>query len=530
MIHHREKSVVRRFDIFKLIVLLILIALLLWFWLSPPAFVQGPDAGAGETAVADTTTTPSETEAETAPAADEVDQAMDPDTVEETAVPPIDTPTLNAPALADGVIAGSTTLSGSGTPGFTVRVLLDGQPVGEALVDADGRWSLDVDLAAGRHEIALEALDDSGAVANGAELPAFTARLDVPTLTLPEDSPFAGPVTLGGTGTPGSDVGIVVDDELVGTATVGEDGTWTFDAELAAGTRGIQVQALDAAGNVANESEGFGLTLAAVTPPAFAEASYAFTPGVVDFSGVGTPGSTVELLANGEVVGTTVVAEDGTWALPTSLEAGDYDLSLRMLAADGALLGEAEGVSATVAAAESQETITTEFVPPTLDLPEGELMGGDITLAGTGTPGSEVAVLVNGEVAGTAVVAEDGTWSFPTTLPSGAYELALQAVDESGTAVTTDPITLTLAEAADTVAEESSDVGETAVAPLPADFCKDAAPGIDQGDTYIVGVCEWLTKIANRLGIPYPDLIGVNPQIENPNLIYPGQVINLPPR
>ncbi len=452
MIHHREKSVVRRFDIFKLIVLLILIALLLWFWLSPPAFVQGPDEGAGETAVADTTTdtnnatTEDEGESEAA-----------------TAVPSIEAPTLETPALVDEVLA-------------------------------------------------------------------------VPTLNLPEDGLLAGPVSLSGTGTPGSEVGIVVDDEVVGTATVGDDGTWTFDAELAAGTRGISVQALDAAGSVANESESVALALTEITPPAFAEASYALAPGTVDFAGTGTPGTTVELVANGAVVGTAVVADDGTWTMPAALEAGAYDLSLRMLSTEGELLGEADGVTATVAAAETEaaeeaeETAAAEFVPPTFTLPEGALTGGEISLGGTGTPGSELAVVVDGAVVGTAVVADDGSWNFPITLPAGDFELALQAVDGAGTAVTTDPVTLTLAEAADTVAEESSDVAETAVAPLPADFCKDAAPGIDQGDTYIVGVCEWLVKIANRLGIAYPDLIGVNPQIENPNLIYPGQVINLPPR
>lgn len=452
MIHHREKSVVRRFDIFKLIVLLILIALLLWFWLLPPAFVQGPDEGAGETAVADTT-------ADTNNAATEDEGESE----AATAVPSIEAPTLETPALVDEVLA-------------------------------------------------------------------------VPTLNLPEDGLLAGPVSLSGTGTPGSEVGIVVDDAVVGTAIVGDDGTWTFDAELAAGTRGISVQALDAAGSVANESESLALALTEITPPAFAEASYALAPGTVDFAGTGTPGTTVELVANGAVVGTAVVADDGTWTMPAALEAGAYDLSLRMLSTEGELLGEADGVTATVAAAETEaaeeteETAAAEFVPPTFTLPEGALTGGEISLGGTGTPGSEVAVVVDGAVVGTAVVADDGSWNFPITLPAGDFELALQAVDGAGTAVTTDPVTLTLAEAADTVAEESSDVAETAVAPLPADFCKDAAPGIDQGDTYIVGVCEWLVKIANRLGIAYPDLIGVNPQIENPNLIYPGQVINLPPR
>jgi hypothetical protein len=457
MIHHREKSVVRRFDIFKLIVLLILIALLLWFWLSPPAFVQGPDNGAGETAVVDTTTDSSDVTTDSSSATTEEEGASELETAVDaeatTAVPTIEAPMLGAPDLVDGVLAGSTTLSGSGTPGSTVRVLLDGQPVGEAIVAEDGRWSLDVDLAAGTYDLSLEALDDAGSVANSSDPAVFAVRLEVPTLTLPEAGSLAGPVTLTGTGTPGSQVNIVVDDAVVGSATVAVDGTWAFDTELAAGNHGLHVQAVDAEGNVVNESEGLGLELAA-----------------------------------------------------------------------------AEGSGDTAAEETDATEDTSEFVPPTLALPEGELLGGEITLSGTGMPGSEVAVLADGEVAGTAVVGDDGTWNFPTTLPAGEYEVALQAVDGSGTAVTTEPISLALAEAADIAAVDDESETETAVAPLPADFCKDAAPGIDQGDTYVVGVCEWLVKIANRLGIPYADLIGVNPQIANPNLIYPGQVINLPPR
>ena len=128
-----------------------------------------------------------------------------------------------------------------------------------------------------------------------------------------------------------------------------------------------------------------------------------------------------------------------------------------------------------------------------------------------------------------AIVADDGSWSFATTLPTGDYELALRTVDGSGTAVSTDPFTFSLVAASNsvTVAEP---IAESDEATISADICKDAEPGIDQGDTYIVGLCEWLVKIANRLDIPYEALIGVNPQIENPNLVYPGQVINLPPR
>ena len=217
--------------------------------------------------------------------------------------------------------------------------------------------------------------------------------------------------------------------------------------------------------------------------------------------------------------------------MPASLEAGDCDLSLRMLAADGSLLAESASVSGTIAAAEDAET--AEFTAPTFDMPAADLTGGEITLTGSGTPGSEIEIVVNGEVVGTAVVNEDGVWRFPTTLPEGEYELALRTVDAAGTAVETEPVNFSLAAAADDSGANDSGADDSAAdasATLPADYCNNAEPGIDQGDTYIVGVCEWLTRIANRLGIDYSALIGVNPQIENPNLIYPGQVINLPPR
>lgn len=597
MIHHREKSEVRRFDIFKLIVLIILILLLLWFWLSPPAFVQGPDEGLDDTAVATETDDAATSSVVDEPAAEEMAE--------------IAAPALESPALSDGLAPGTVNLSGSGTPGSTVRIILDGAEVGTAEVGDDGSWGFDLDLEAGSRTLTLEALDADGNVAQTVDLPSFDVAapaidLDIPTLNLPTGDLLGGALNLSGSGTPGSEVGVLVDGDLVGTATVGDDGTWALDTELAAGDYDVRLQALDLDGNVAAESDALALSLGELTLPDFDLASFDFAAGDVELGGVGTPGSTIELVANGEVLGTAVVNPDGTWTLPVSLEAGDYDFSLRMLDANGNLLAESEGRSTTVAAA------ATDLALPTFDLPADDLAGGDVTLTGTGTPGAEVEIVVNGEVVGTAVVADDGTWEFPTTLPAGEYALALRTVADDGTAVETDPLAFSLSAAAavptlDEPADGSSaDGGElsfsgtgepgseveildgdevvgTAVvaddgawqfsytptagdhtfgvraagasqtaatssvtvaeasatadtvsadeaATLPTDFCTNAEPGIDQGDTYIVARCEWLNKIANRLSIPYAALIAVNPQIENPNLIYPGQVINLPPR
>jgi spore coat assembly protein SafA len=49
------------------------------------------------------------------------------------------------------------------------------------------------------------------------------------------------------------------------------------------------------------------------------------------------------------------------------------------------------------------------------------------------------------------------------------------------------------------------------------------------GGEYTVRSGDTLWKIAQRQGVTLEALIGVNPQITNPDLIYPGQTINVPP-
>lgn len=47
------------------------------------------------------------------------------------------------------------------------------------------------------------------------------------------------------------------------------------------------------------------------------------------------------------------------------------------------------------------------------------------------------------------------------------------------------------------------------------------------GDTYVVQKGDYLTKIAKTCGVTYESLIKANPEIKNPSLIYPGQVIRI---
>ena len=65
---------------------------------------------------------------------------------------------------------------------------------------------------------------------------------------------------------------------------------------------------------------------------------------------------------------------------------------------------------------------------------------------------------------------------------------------------------------------------------IPTGYASDPGyyPPPAVGGTYVVQVGDTLAKIANRAGTTVSAILAVNPQITNPNIIYVGQVINMP--
>lgn len=54
--------------------------------------------------------------------------------------------------------------------------------------------------------------------------------------------------------------------------------------------------------------------------------------------------------------------------------------------------------------------------------------------------------------------------------------------------------------------------------------------GEDRGSTWLVRGCDTLTRISQLTGVSLEAILAANPQITNPDLIYPGQIIVLPGR
>ncbi len=96
-------------------------------------------------------------------------------------------PTWAAPLLGED---GAVILSGTGEPGATVVIFANGKKIGEAVVDADGKWELAAgQLSAGTYQFSAKTVDAKGAEVNEAAADSpFVVALDcMPYVVQPGD-------------------------------------------------------------------------------------------------------------------------------------------------------------------------------------------------------------------------------------------------------------------------------------------------------------------------------------------------------
>ncbi|MCB0166767.1 MAG: hypothetical protein KDI79_21250 [Anaerolineae bacterium] len=269
----------------------------------------------------------------------------------------------------------------------------------------------------------------------------------VPTLDVPTGALTTGSLTLSGTGEPGSQIEIVVDGQVIGTATVDTNGRWSFDASLIEpGEHQIVINGLDADGHIYASSEAMTLPVVpsagdVVIPTIDLPSAELFT-GSVTLLGTGQPTSEVELRLNGEPFVRTTVNDAGLWAATGTIEEpGDYEVVANVLDKAGKVVAASEPVVIPVI------SLGSDVVPPTFDLPVAELTSGEVTLTGTGEPGSQVQIVVDGEVVGTAAVGDDGFWSWTGQIDQpGDYQVVINTLDVDGKVISaSNPAPLTIA-------------------------------------------------------------------------------------
>ncbi|ELX8366329.1 Ig-like domain-containing protein [Enterobacter hormaechei subsp. xiangfangensis] len=370
----------------------------------------------------------------------------------------------------------SPTLSGEAEPGSVVDIYDNDEKIGSVIVDDEGKWSYTPDkpLAKGDHEITTTVTDPSGNTSEPSPGISFTVDPDPNQVTVGEVVDDQGPIVgnlrpgnvtddarpeLGGKGKPGSTVTIMDGDDVLGSTVVDPDGNWTFTPEqdLADGDHSLTVISKDPAGNDVT-SPSFDISVDTVAPEkpvvGLATDDVGSSRGDLSsgsttddanptFKGSAEPGSRVDIYDNGELIGSTVVDENGGWQFTptTALPEGEHHITTTATDKAGNTGPESDDFvlitdytapdASKVAITEVYDDVNTAGV-----IASGEETDDNrLLIKGTGAePGNTITVYNGDKVIGTAKVQADGTWSLePTTpLPDGRYTLTAKETDGVG--------------------------------------------------------------------------------------------------
>ena len=248
---------------------------------------------------------------------------------------------------ASDQITSDATLTGVGDPNSTVTITEGATTLGTATTNAQGQWSFaPQSLTDGIHTLVASQTDTAGNVGSAQ----LTLTLDTtapvaptaPSLQLASDSGAHGDgitnvaaPTLTGTAEAGSTVSIYDGTTVLGTALVGQNGTWSFAAgTLVDGVHQISTIATDQAGNVSPQSQPFALTIDTTAPAVTAALLHDTGQSASDqitsdatLTGVGDPNSTVTITEGATTLGTATTNAQGQWSFaPQSLTDGIHTL------------------------------------------------------------------------------------------------------------------------------------------------------------------------------------------------------------
>ncbi|QOD42492.1 hypothetical protein [Clavibacter zhangzhiyongii] len=359
-------------------------------------------------------------------------------------------PVLLTPAEGDAQVEGTTTFSGTGVAGATIRISVfaaglrgGGSDAADflnysAAVGADGRWSTTETLPVGYwaykadQELGEELTASEGNVA-------FTITPASPRITTPTpDARVEGRLRLAGTGAAGSRTVLTIaggDEPTTVTTPVRADGTWSTEVRVAAGSYAVTAVASHP---LPYERDARSIESAPTAPVAVTvtRAADAVRPvllspregdsqveGETTFSGTGEPDTDLWVYvfpegdrdypsdAGESLVFSTRVGADGRWSTTERLPIGIWFMKAEQAAG----------------AAEARPTFTVAPAAPVITSPTADAqVSGRVHLTGTGTAGSRVLVTVAGSGSPrqlTADVRADGRWSIDAGLPSGRYSV-----------------------------------------------------------------------------------------------------------
>jgi glucan-binding YG repeat protein/uncharacterized protein YdeI (BOF family) len=332
-----------------------------------------------------------------------------------------DTTAPEAPVV-NGVTDEDVEVKGTTEAGAKVVAKVDGQEIGTATADAEGKFTITIAKQAAGTKIAVTATDAAGNVSTATEV-TVTATV-VPDTTAPE-APIVNGVTdkdveVKGTTEAGATVVAKVNGQEIGTATADAEGKFTITiAKQAAGTK-ISVTATDAAGNVSTATE---ITVTATVVPDTTAPEAPVVNGVTDkdveVKGTTEAGATVVAKVNGQEIGTATADAEGKFTITIAKQAAGTKIAVTATDAAG-------NVST------ATEVTVTDGTAPAVPELLFDVNQFDTFVAGYADPGTTVEVKVSGKLIGSGLADEDGYFEFDIATQAVGTKLVITSTDAAG--------------------------------------------------------------------------------------------------
>ncbi len=266
---------------------------------------------------------------------------------------------------------------------------------------------------------------------------------------------MGAPLTLEGTGVPGSTVKVYDDDVPVGEATVGADGKWKMTLPmLAAGAHSLVAKLFGADGKEQSTSAPLSITVpetpAATLPVIRPPAAGKLTAGAAtELAGTAAPGTLLKLYDGDKLLGEATADANGEWKMAISpLVAGEHTLTAIAYGADGAVQASSKPLIVIVPEAQPGAETAAAAQPRIGWPPDGSTVVSSRPLVtGQSFPRGVVRIYDGKTLLGETVADANGFWSFrpSVALTAGQHVLTAAATSADGrTTENTPPVTITV--------------------------------------------------------------------------------------
>jgi parallel beta-helix repeat protein len=357
-------------------------------------------------------------------------------------------------------------LTGTAEANATVKVFDGSTQIGTAAVNGSGVWIFTTPaLANGGHNLTAKAMDAAGNTSSASAVVAVnvspsSSAPNAPTIvSFSDDSGVVGDgvtndntLTLTGTAAPHETIKIYDGTKQVGTATTGDDASWSYIMSVLSDAKHtLTAVATNAAGQTSKASAALEVIVDTIAPsaPTITSASdggqlnlRAGAASTEDGNGVNLVGtaeakSSVEIFDGSRKIGATTAGADGSWNFDaTALSAGPHVLTARATDVAGNVSKNSAVFDVDIPSSAPNPPAAPSITSFSKDSGKvGDFITNDntLTLKGMAAANSAVAVYEGAKKIGTATSDDSGTWSFVTAaLADGAHNLTARVTDGSG--------------------------------------------------------------------------------------------------